>query len=79
MIGIGVFFLWASDQGPAGSLLDRIYYTLDTLLPIIELDRERHTFTLTGIVRAYFYGLKIMGYILASFLAAGITGLTEKA
>ena len=48
------------------------------LLPIIRL-REKHykEIDLQGWPRQYFYVHKIMGYVLASFLIAGLVGLTK--
>ena len=57
---------------------DRIgfFYSLDLLLPIIELRKSHYDIDLHGSVRYYFYFHKMMGYVLASFLIAGLSGLT---
>ena len=52
-----------------------VFYSLDMLLPIIRLREEHYNFDLTGGAAYYFYGHKMMGYVLATFLIAGITGL----
>jgi hypothetical protein len=47
------------------------------LLPIIRLREKHYQIDLESRVRYYFYLHKIMGYVLASFLIAGIAGLTK--
>ncbi len=54
-----------------------LWYSLDMLLPIIELDKSHYDIELEGWVRVYFYIHKIFGYVLALFLIAGLSGLTK--
>jgi hypothetical protein len=69
---------------PEGNLLptywEKFFFTLDTLLPIIELNKDY-----TGIiprlspgVREIFYLIEIFGWVIGSFLVAGLSGLTKK-
>ena len=51
--------------------------SLDTLLPIFQLRKEHYDIDLEGFARYWFYGHKLMGYVLASFLIAGLAGLTK--
>ncbi len=53
-------------------------YSLDMLLPIIRLDDTHYTIRLSGFARYYFFFHQIMGYTLALFLIAGLSGLTKK-
>ena len=53
------------------------FYSLDILLPIIRLRGRHYDVDLQGIVRYYFYFHQIMGYVLASFLIAELSGLTK--
>jgi len=53
------------------------FYSLDMLLPIIKLRGRHYDIDLEGYVRYYFYFHQIMGYVLASFLIAGLSGLTK--
>ncbi len=53
------------------------FYSLDMLLPVIHLRQRHYDVDLQGIVRYYFYFHQIMGYVLASFLIAGLSGLTK--
>jgi len=52
-------------------------YSFDMLLPIIELRDAHYAIDLKGWPRYYFYAHKIAGFVLASFLMAGISGLTK--
>ena len=52
-------------------------YSLDMLLPIVHLREEHYRLELYGFPRYYFYFHKIVGYILASFLIGGLSGLTK--
>ena len=56
-----------------------VWYSLDMLLPIIRL-RERHyevDISPNTCVAYYFYFHKVVGYVLVSFVLAGLTGLAE--
>ena len=59
--------------------LPLIAYSFDRFLPIIKL-REQHSpkTELQGWLVYYFYFHQLMGFVLASLLIAGITGLTTK-
>ncbi len=50
-------------------------YSLDMLLPIIRLRDRHYGIDLQGFARYYFYFHQLMGYVLASFLIAGLSGL----
>ena len=52
-------------------------YSFDILLPIIRLRDKHYAIDLTTWARYYFYVHRIMGFLLASFLIAGISGLTK--
>jgi hypothetical protein len=53
-------------------------YSFDILLPIIRLRECHYKIDLqTSWVRYYFYWHKIMGYVLASFFIAGLSGLAK--
>jgi hypothetical protein len=78
---VGTFMLWFSGEGWRVSrhynLIYGVIYSFDLLLPIIRLRERHYQIDLKGWVRYYFYLHKIMGYVLASFLIAGIAGLTK--
>jgi hypothetical protein len=60
-----------------GYNINPLAYSFDLLLPIIRLREKHYQMDLNPWVRIYFYFHKIMGYVLASFLIAGIAGLTK--
>lgn len=75
----GMAALYWSNEGPSDATwTSRFFYTLDMILPIIELDKAYDGVVLTGCTQIYFYFLKIMGFVLASFIVAGLGGLTKK-
>jgi hypothetical protein len=65
-------------QGKCKGRLWCFIYSLDLLLPIIQLDKRNYDTHLGGWEKYYFYVHKIFGYILASFIIAGISGLTKQ-
>jgi cytoskeletal protein CcmA (bactofilin family) len=77
LVIMGALVLRVSGEGPRNGMPYGIAYSIDTLLPIIRL-REKHSqIDLQSWPRYYFYGHRIMGYVLGFFLIAGITGLTK--
>ena len=54
-----------------------IAYSFDMLLPIIKLREAHYKIDLSGWRRYYFFFHKISGYVLASFLIAGLSGLVK--
>ncbi len=57
-------------------ILEQVFYSIDMLLPIIHLNK-RHDEIKHGIsyVRYYFYFHKMMGYVLAMTIVAGLSGM----
>lgn len=74
---LGVVALQFSGQGFAGGLRDDFFYSVDMLLPIVDLDKRFSELNVIGWAKYYFYIHKTMGYILASFIIAGLSGLTK--
>lgn len=73
---LGWLILWLSELGKGNGI--GIAYSLDMLLPIIKLSESHYNINFTnGWVRWYFYFQQIIGYILALFLIAGLSGLTK--
>jgi hypothetical protein len=68
--------IWTA-QGVFSHLLALSLYSLDLLLPIVELHKPNDDIMLDGVARYYFAFHRLMGYVLASFLVAGLTGLTK--
>jgi hypothetical protein len=76
LIGTVVLGVTGQNQRDDGKMIG-IWYSLDMLLPIIQLRKEHYDIDLEGFARYWFYGHKLMGYVLASFLIAGLAGLTK--
>jgi len=76
-IAVGAVILRVSHQGPDNKMPYGIAFSFDLLLPVVKLREYHYKIDLKGWVRYYFYFHKLMGYILASFLIAGLSGLTK--
>ncbi len=74
-IGVGVLRLYGDDKGHEINLGHA--YSLDMLLPIIRLRESHYKIELSEAASKYFYFHKIMGYVLAFFLIAGLSGMTK--
>jgi hypothetical protein len=61
-------------QARGYGLGERIFYSLDMLLPVIELRYDHYTFDLVSRSKYYLYVHKLMGYVVATFLIAALTG-----
>jgi hypothetical protein len=73
----GVIVLRLSGEGRRNNMPFGIAYSIDMLLPLIRLREAHYKIDLTGWARYWFFFHKMMGYVLASFLIAGLSGLTK--
>ncbi len=76
-VAIGAFVFRKSPEAVSNGYKYGIAYSLDMLLPIIKLRDIHYDIDLKRWRRYYFYFHKLMGYVLASFLIAGLSGLTK--
>ena len=75
---LGSLMLFISGEGRRNGLGPYgVSYSFDLLLPIIRLREQHYSIDLAGWVRYYFYAHKIAGWVLASILVAGLSGLTK--
>jgi hypothetical protein len=75
---VGAIVLRLSGEGRRNGIQYGFSYSLDHLLPVIQLRKYHYDkVDLEGWARYYFYFHKLMGYVLASFLIAGLAGLTK--
>jgi uncharacterized protein YjbI with pentapeptide repeats len=74
---LGAVVLRVSGQGPKNGMPFGLAYSFDLLLPIVRLREQHYSIDLAGPARYYFYAHRLMGWVLASFLVAGISGLTK--
>ncbi|WP_282611000.1 leucine-rich repeat protein [Pelagibius sp. Alg239-R121] len=78
LVVLGVTVLRASGEGRRNGLPWGLSYSLDHLIPVVELRKYHYDeVSLRGWARYYFYAHKLTGYVLASFLIAGLAGLTQ--
>ena len=78
LVAIGAVVLLYSGQGPAQNMPYGLSYSLDMLLPFVKLRESHYTeIVIRGWAKYYFYFHQLMGYVLASFIIAGISGLTK--
>ncbi len=81
---LGALVLWWAKPAGQHGMIWRFGASLDQLLPIIHLNKEFDEYfhdpareRLHGWQLAYFAGQALVGYLLASFLVAGLSGLTQ--
>jgi hypothetical protein len=79
LTGVGALVLRCSGEGKRLSMPYGVSYALDMLIPIVKLDEIHYSdeMRLNGWARYYFYFQRIMGYVLASYIAVGIAGLAH--
>jgi hypothetical protein len=58
-------------------VVNALIYSFDALIPLVTLRKDDDAVVLDGFARYWFYAQKIFGYVLATFLVAGISGLTK--
>lgn len=75
LVVLGAKVLQISGEGLKNNMPYGFAYSFDMLLPIVKLRDWHYKVDLAGCARYYFYVHKIMGYLLASFLIAGLSGL----
>jgi hypothetical protein len=75
---LGALILGTTLQGPDFTLIKRLAYSFDLLLPIVELDKRHSLDAIDGWPRYYFYVHELLGYVLGSFIVAGLAGITKK-
>jgi hypothetical protein len=74
---LGAVVLRISGEGARNRMPFGIAFSFDMLLPIVKLREYHYDVDLNGWARYYFYFHKLMGFVLASFLIAGLSGLTK--
>ena len=75
---MGILVMWISGEGARNGISKYgVAYSFDMLLPIIQLRKKHYDIDLNGWPRCYFYVHKVMGYVLASFLITGLSGLAK--
>jgi hypothetical protein len=57
--------------------LDALFYSIDMFLPIIEFRKHHRDIDVTSNARFYFYLHKLVGWLVSSFIVAGLAGFTK--
>ena len=74
---LGWAVLYATGQRTKHGMTLGLVYSFDMLLPLVQLSKKHDDVDLDPWPRRYFYVHKMIGVILASFIVAGISGLTK--
>ncbi|MEK6708434.1 MAG: hypothetical protein AABY81_06485 [Pseudomonadota bacterium] len=77
LVVMGAVVLRVSGEGSRNGMPFGLAYSFDMLLPVIRLREKHYKIDLQTWARYYFYGQKIMGYVLAFFLVAALSGLAK--
>ena len=75
---IGMLVLRATGQGKKNNMPIGLFFSFSQFIPLVSLDSRFDSVELTGLARWYFYMHKIVGYIIALFIAAALSGLSNK-
>jgi hypothetical protein len=75
---IGATILGTTPAGHNFTLAEKLAFSFDLLLPIVELDKRHSLEAIAGWARYYFYLHEVLGYVLGGFIVAGLAGITKK-
>ena len=64
-------------QNKLDAFFTRLWFSLDRLIPILELDDRHKTIHPSGVCQLYFHVHRILGLIVVTLIAAGLTGLSN--
>jgi hypothetical protein len=78
-ISLGTIVFKRSREGQQQPALpfDALVYSIDTFFPLIEFRKRHQDIDITSGARFYFYGHKLIGWIVTSFIIAGLAGFTK--
>ena len=74
----GLIARWKGEPRPDGER-PGYWYSIDMLLPGIQLSESHRKVEMAGCWKYYFYIHRLIGYVLLFFVVAGLAGLTEQA
>lgn len=77
LVGLGA---WVCGRSPAGREMrrsERFWYSVDIAVPVFDLDKTHAAIKLSEPGTVYFYFHKAAGFVLISFVIAGLSGLTK--
>lgn len=76
-IVIGAIVVRRDSAGQTKGMLWCLFYSFDMILPLVRLEKRNYEINLDNLARRYFYVHILIGYLLASFVLAGLSGLTK--
>ena len=76
-VAAGAIVHRTSSVGRESDPAESVFFSLDWLTPIVKLDEAHYQDPIPGWRRYYFGAHILMGYVLVSFILAGVSGLTE--
>jgi hypothetical protein len=74
---LGVLVLRVTKEGIEHGMPYGVVFSIDMLLPIVKLRDAHFKIDLRSPARYYFYVHRVVGFLLASFILAGVSGLTK--
>ena len=75
---IGVLVLTKTSNPLLATFENKLIFSFDMLVHIIQLEKDNYTVSLTGFSRYYFVFHKLAGYALATYVIAKYTGWFNK-
>ena len=84
VIGFTIIGAWVFSTTVAGKCFspgETFAFSFDLLLPLVKFDESHYKIPFSCFgdwQRYYFYAHKLVGYVLGSFVVAGLTGITKK-
>lgn len=77
LVLLGVVILASNDSGRSRGLVENVYFSLESAVPLVQLSPSHQQFArdLGPGIRRYFVLHKLLGLIVVSVLVAGLTGL----
>ncbi len=76
-VGLGAYVFSRAPEGRAQGIRYGFVYSFDMLLPLVKLREKHYDIDIVGKARYYLYFHKIMGFVLAGFIVAGLSGITK--
>lgn len=79
LTAVGAWVAGTTAVAELNNVTDAAVFSLDRLLPVVDLEKPRtESIFIDGWQRYYFIVHKFIGFVLASFVVAGLSGLTKR-
>lgn len=77
VIAAGAFFCRFAEELADKSWIDKLWYSIDRAVPVIDFGTDDIVVTSNEYIRLYFQIHKLLGFVLISFLIAGLSGFAK--